>query len=71
MSTTDYYMMNLRQKISSIKKFTSLDKLSAKLCPDAGFQILNGIKSYGDHVKEDAEFLVKRLQPRKEKKAIG
>ena len=43
MSTTDYYMMSLRQNITSIEKFTSLGKLSAQLCPDAGFQILNGI----------------------------
>ena len=36
MSTTDYYMMSLRQKITSIEKVTSLGKLSAQLCCDAG-----------------------------------
>ena len=68
MSTTDYYMMSRRQKITSIEKFTSLGKLSAQLCRDAGFQIINGIQSYGDHVMDDAECVVKRQQPRKEKK---
>ena len=42
-STTDYYMMTLRQNITNIEKFTSLGKLSAQLCGDAGFEILNGI----------------------------
>ena len=42
-STTDYYMMSLRQKITSIEKFTSLGKLSAQFYRDAGFQIINGI----------------------------
>ena len=68
MSTTDYYMMSRRQKITSIEKFTSLGKLSAQLCRDAGFQIINSIQSYGDHVMDDAECVVKRQQPRKEKK---
>ena len=57
MSTTDYYMMSLRQKITSIEKFTPLGKLSAQLCCDAGFQIINGIQSYGDHVMHDADVL--------------
>ena len=56
-------MMSLRQNITSIEKFTSLGKLSAQLCRDAGFQILKGIQSYGDHVMEDAECVVKRLKP--------
>ena len=68
MSTTNYYMMSGRQKITSIEKFTSLGKLSAQLCRDAGFQIINGIQSHGDHVMDDAECVVKRQQPRKEKK---
>ena len=63
----DYYMMSLRQKITSIEKFTSLGKLSAHLCRDAGFQIINGIQSYGDHVMDDGECGVTRQQPRKEK----
>ena len=62
-------MMSRRQKITSIEKFTSLGKLSAQLCRDAGFQIINGIQSYGDHVMDDAECVVKRKQPRKEKKS--
>ena len=61
--------MNLRQNITSIEKFTALGKLSAQLCRDARFQILKGIQSYGNHVMEDAECVVKRLQPRKEKKS--
>ena len=60
-------MMSLRQKIIGIEKFTSLGKLSAQLCRDAGFQIINGIQSYGDHVMDNAECVVKRQQPRKEK----
>ena len=56
MTTTDYYMMSLRQKITSIEKFTSLGKLSAQLCRDAGFQIITGIKSYGDHVMDDGRW---------------
>ena len=60
-------MMSLRQKITSIEKFTSLGKLSAKLCRDAEFQIINGIQSYGDHVLDDGESLVKRQQPREKK----
>ena len=60
-------MMSLRQKITSIEKFTSLGKLSAQLCRDAGFQIINGIQSYGDHVMDDGECFVKSQQPRKEK----
>ena len=60
-------MMSLRQKITSIEKFTSLEKLSAQLCRDAKFQIINGIQSYGDHVMDDAECVVKTQQPRKEK----
>ena len=67
MTTTDYYMMSLRQKITSIEKFTSLGKLSAHLCLDAEFQIINGIQSYGDHVMDDEECVVKSQQPRKEK----
>ena len=66
-STTDYYMMSLRQKITSIEKFTSFGKLSSQLCRDAGFQIINGIQSYGDHVMDDEECVIKRQQPRKEK----
>ena len=61
-------MMIRREKITSIEKFTSLGKLSAQLCRDAGFQIINGIQSYGDHFMDDAECVVKRQQPRKEKK---
>ena len=61
-------MMSRRQKITSIEKFTSLGKLSAQLCRDSGFQIINGIHSSGDHVMDDAECVVKRQQPRKEKK---
>ena len=71
MSTTDYYMMSLRQNITSIEKFTSLGILSAQLCRDAGFQIINGIHSYGDHVMDDGECVVKRKQPRKKSKPIG
>ena len=37
MSKTDYYIMSLRQKITSIEKVTSLGKLSAQLCRDAVF----------------------------------
>ena len=54
MSTTDYYMMSRRQKITSIEKFTSIGKLSAQLCRDAGLQMINGIQQYGDHVMDDA-----------------
>ena len=61
-------MMSRRQKITSIEKFTSLEKLSAQLCRDAGFQIINGIQSYGDHVMDDEKCVVKRQQSRKEKK---
>ena len=68
-STTDYYMMSLRQKITSIEKFTSLGKLSAQLCRDAGFQIINGIQSYGDHGVDNGECVVKRQQRRKEKES--
>ena len=69
MSTTDYYMMSRRQKITSIQKFTSLGKLSAQLCRDSGMQTRNGIQSYGDHVMDDAECVVKRRQPGKEKES--
>ena len=69
MSTTDYYTMSLRQKITSIEKFTSLGKLSAQLCCDAGFQIINGIQSYGDHVIDDAECVLKREETKKEKES--
>ena len=62
-------MMSLRQKITSIEKFTSLGKLSAQFCPDPGFQIINGIQSYGDHVMDDGECVVKSQQPRKEKES--
>ena len=68
-STTYYYMMSLRQKITSIEKFTSHGKLSAQLCRDAGFQIINGIQSYGDHVMDDGECVVKSEQRRKEKES--
>ena len=68
-TTTDYYMMSLRQKITSIEKFTSLGKLSAQLWGDAGFQIMNGIQSYADHVMDDGECVVERQQPRKEKES--
>ena len=61
--------MSLRQKITCIEKFTSLGKLSAQLCRDAGFQIINGIQSYGDHVMDDGECVVKSQQPRKEKES--
>ena len=67
MTTTDYYMISLRQKITSIKKFTSLGKLSEQLCRDAGFQIITGIKSYGVQVMDDGDYVVKRQQPRMEK----
>ena len=60
-------MMSLRQKFISIENFTSLGKLSAQLCGDAGFQIINGIQSYGDHVMDDGECVLKKQQPRKEK----
>ena len=62
-------MMSLRQKITSIEKFTSLGKLSAQLCRDAGFQLINGIQSYGDHVMDDGECVVKRQQAKKEKES--
>ena len=62
-------MMSLRQKITSIEKFTSLGKLSAQLCRDAGFQIINGIQSYADHVMDDGDCVVKRQQPSKEKES--
>ena len=68
-TSTDYYMMSLRQKNTSIKNFTSLGKLSAQLYRDAGFQIINGIQSYGDHGMDDGECVVKRQQPRKEKES--
>ena len=61
--------MNLPQNITSIETFTSPGKLSAQPCRDARFQILKGIQSYGDHVMDDAESVVKRQQPRKEKKS--
>ena len=61
-------MMSRRQKITSIKKFPSLGKLSAQLCRGAGLQIINGIQSYGAYVMDDGECFVKRQQPRKEKK---
>ena len=57
-------MMSLRQKITSIEKFTSLGKLSAQLCRDARFQIINGIQSCGDHVMDDGECVVQRQQPK-------
>ena len=63
MSTTDYYMMSLRQKIKSIEKFTSLGKLSAQLCRDAAFRIITGIKLYGDQVMDDGECVAKRQRP--------
>ena len=69
MSITDYYMMSRRQKIKSMEKFTSLGKLSPQLRPDEGFQIINGIRSYGAHVMDDAECVEKRQQPRKEKES--
>ena len=69
MSTTDYYMMSLRQKITSIETFTSLGKLSAQLSCDAGFQIINGIRSYGDHVIDDAECVLKRQETKKKKES--
>ena len=61
--------VSVRQKITSIEKFTSLGKLSAQLCRDPGFQIMNGIQSYGDHVMDDGECVVQRQQPRKEKES--
>ena len=61
--------MSRRQKITSIEKFTSLDKLSAQLWRDSGFQIINGIQSYDDHVMDDEECVVTRQQSRKEKKS--
>ena len=69
MSRTDYYMMSLRQKITSIEKFTSLGKLSAQLCWDGGFQIINGIQSYGEHVIDDVECVLKREETKKEKES--
>ena len=66
---SDYYMMSLQQKITSIEKFTSLGKLSAQFCRDPGFQIINGIQSYGDHVMDEGECVVKRQQPRREKES--
>ena len=62
-------MMSLQQKITSIERFTSLGKLSAQNCRDAGFQIINGIQSYGDNVMDDGKCVVKRQQPRKEKES--
>ena len=62
-------MMSLRQKITSIEKVTSLGKLSAQFRRDAGFQIINGIQSYGDHVMDDGECVVKSQQRRKEKES--
>ena len=64
-------MMSLRQKITSIEKFTSLGKLPAQLCRGAGMQIINGIQSHMDHVMDDAECVIKRQQRRKEKLTIG
>ena len=69
MSTTDYYMMSLRQTITSNQKFTSLGKLSAQLCWDGGLQIINGIQSYGDHVIDDVECVLKREETQKEKES--
>ena len=69
MSTTDYYMMSLRQKITSSEKFTSIGKLSAQLSCDAGFQIINSIQSYGDHVIDDVECVLKREETKKEKES--
>ena len=69
MSTTDYYMMSLRQKITSNEKFTSLGKLSAQFCWDGGLQIINGIQSYGDHVIDDVECVLKREETQKEKES--
>ena len=69
MSTNDYYMMSVRQKITSIEKFTSISKLSAQLCCDAGFQIINSIQSYGDHVIDDAECVLKRQETKKKKES--
>ena len=60
-------MMSRRQKITSIEKFTSLGKLSAQLCREAGFQIINGIQSYSDHVLDDEKCVVKRQQSKKGK----
>ena len=57
------------KRLPSIEKFPSLGKLSAQLCRDAGFQIINGIQSYGDHVMDDEECVVQRQQSRKEKKS--
>ena len=62
-------MISLRQKITSIEKFTSLGKLLSQLCRGAGFQIISGIQSYGDHVMDNAECVVKRQQLRKEKES--
>ena len=62
-------MMSLRQKITSIENFTSLGKLLAQLCRDAGFQIINVIQSYGDHVMDERECVMKRQQPREEKES--
>ena len=62
-------MMSLRQKITSIEKITPLRELSAQLCRDAGFEIINGIQSYADHVMDDGECVVKGQQPRKEKES--
>ena len=62
-------MKSLRQKITSIVKFTSLGKLSAQLCRGAGFQIINSIQSYGDHIMDDSAFFVEKQQPRKGKES--
>ena len=69
MSTNDYYMMGRQKRLPSTEKFPSLGKLSAQLCRDAGFQIINGIQSYGDHVMDDEECVVNRQQPTKEKES--
>ena len=69
MSTPDYYMISLRQKITSNEKVTSLGKLSPLLCWNGGFQIINGIQSYGDHVMDDVECVLKREETKKEKES--
>ena len=69
MSKTDYYMMSLRENITRIEEFTSVGTLSAQSCCYAGLQIINCIQSYGDQVMEDAQCVVKELQPRKKRKS--
>ena len=71
MSTTDYYMMSLRQKTTSIEKFTSLGKISAQLCRGAGFQIIKGIQSYGAQLMDDAECVLKGNNLERKRKSIG